>query len=200
MPTRRSVLLTLLSAPLGPAALVALGGCGYRPLRSVVAGAPRIAVDRAEALVPGGRSVDLAGEAAFGARTELARLGALGGGASAEEREAIDRLGVVIVRADERSEGVAPAVGVGGVGGAGGADQAPVAGAMPIARGVRVRVLARGLVRGARGAWETPDLDASDVVATASSAPGWSAARDEAFRELARLVGAKVARSVLGLP
>jgi hypothetical protein len=191
MQTRRSFLLAICSAPLAPAALLSLEACGYRPLRSVVAGAPRIAVDRAEALVAGGRGVDLASEAAFGARSELARLGALGDGASADGHEALDRLGVVIVRADERSEGVAPELGSG---------VSSPAGAMPIARGVRVRVLARGLVRGERGAWETPDLDASDVVATASSSPGWSAARDEAFRELARLVGAKVARAVLGLP
>jgi hypothetical protein len=187
MQNRRSFLLAL---PLGPAALLSLGACGYRPLRSVVSGAPHIAVDRAEALVAGGRGVDLASEAAFGARCELARLGALGG-ADGEGRDALDRLGVVIVRADERSEGVAPEVGAGG---------SPTAGAMPIARGVRVRVLARGLVRGARGAWETPDLEASEVIATASSAPGWSGARDEAFRDLARQLGAKVARAVLGLP
>jgi hypothetical protein len=169
---------------------VGLAGCGYRPLRTIVAGSPRLRVDRADALVAGGRGVLLADEAAFGARAELARYGALSSGGEVGDT-AVDRLAVVVARIEERAEGAEPTS-------AGGAR----------ARGVLVRLTARGVVRpgaspGAAGApepWETPDLEASERIATEGSATAHEGARDEALRALARAVGAKVARAVLGIP
>lgn len=181
MPTRRALLVELASLAALPLAAIGAASCGYRPLRGVVAGSPRLVVARADALVAGGRGVMLADEAAFGARAELAKYGALAGG-----ERAVDRLAVVVVRVEERSEGIE--LGEGG---------------SARARGVRVRVSARGVVTAGGGgepAWETPDLDATEVIATEGSSAAHAGARDEALRALARAVGARVARAVLGLP
>lgn len=186
MPTRRALLVELASLAALPLAAIGAASCGYRPLRGVVAGSPRLVVARADALVAGGRGVMLADEAAFGARAELAKYGALAGGGAPGGERAVDRLAVVVVRVEERSEGIE-------LGEAGSAR----------ARGVRVRVSARGVVTAGGGgepAWETPDLDATEVIATEGSSAAHAGARDEALRALARAVGARVARAVLGLP
>jgi hypothetical protein len=128
-------------------------------------------------------------EAASGARAELARFGALG----RDEDAKADRLTLEIVRLDEASAGVA------------------AAGDLPTARGVRIRVAARASVQGPEGSFETEDVEATEVVSSAVSsgalgagpeadALGWDARRAAAVRMLARRVGAKLARQVLGIP
>lgn len=122
----------------------------------------------------------LAEELATGARGELAKLGALAG-----EDTATDLLRLEVVRLDELSEGVAvPTLEDG----------------KPRARGVRIRLLARGVIEGVSASWETSDIEATELVATSSDALGWDAARGAASRGLARRAGAMIAREVLGIP
>ncbi|MBI2392421.1 MAG: hypothetical protein HYV09_22745 [Deltaproteobacteria bacterium] len=149
--------------------------CGYRPLRSGLAGAPKIRVVSAETQVAGAAQVPVAEELATGARAELARFGALGD-------EAEDRLRLEIVRLDEQSEGVA------------------VVDGRPRARGVRLRLVARGAIAGPRGEWETPDVETTELVAAVTDPLAWDAARGAAARTVARRAGALVAREVLGIP
>ena len=95
-------------------------------------------VVHAVAHTPDGAEASAAHEAETGARAELAKWGALD-----DDDGKADRLTIEIVRIDERSEG-----------------QTIVPGAFgdkPIARGVRVRVTARGDVEGEGGAFATPD-------------------------------------------
>lgn len=158
-----------------------LSGCGYRPLHHGLAGRPRIQVVAAEAQTPAGAGADVAEELASGARAELARYGALGGS------ESPDRLSLQLVRLDDASEGIA------------------VADARPHARGIRLRVIARGVVRrapsgGAEDAWETADVETSELVPSSSDPLAWDAARRAAARMVARKAGALVAREVLGVP
>jgi hypothetical protein len=150
--------------------------CGYRPLRSGLRGNPKIRVTGAHANTPGGAQAQIEEEAATGARVELARYGALGDGSND------DRLRIEIVRLDERSEGISATF------------------ERPHARGVRVRLLARGVFEGAAGAFETADVEGSELVATPASAEGWDGARAAAARRAARLAGARIAHEVLGLP
>lgn len=156
--------------------VVLLSACGYRPLRSGLRGAPRIRVVTASAVVAGNAHASLAEEVATGARGELARFGALA------SDDATDWLRIEVVRLDELSEGVA------------------VLESKPHARGVRLRLLARGVIEGASGARETPDVEATELVAASGDALGWDAARGAAARGLARRAGALVAREVLGIP
>ena len=149
--------------------------CGYRPLRSGLRGSPKIRVVTASAVVAGNAQASLAEEIATGARGELAKYGALG------DDTATDRLKLEVVRLDEQSEGVEVIEG------------------RPHARGVRVRLTARGVVEGTGGAWETSDVEATEMV-TSATALSWDAARGAAARGLARRAGALVAREVLGLP
>lgn len=159
---------------------LALVGCGYRPLRSGLAGTPRIRVEAAVAHVPGGAITGIADEAALGARGELAKWGALAGS------DAKDRLRVEVVRLDEASEGI-------------GTIDSPE-GALPRGRGVRLRVTARGTVEGPGGRYETRDVEATEVVAAPEDPLAWDALRAGAVRTLARTAGALVAREVLGIP
>jgi hypothetical protein len=154
----------------------AIMGCGYRPLRSGLHGSPRIRVASATAAVAGNAWSSLAEEIATGARSELAKWGALA------TDDATDRLKLEVVRLDELSEGVAVVEG------------------RPRARGVRVRLIARGVIEGQGGAWETADVEATELVATSNDALAWDAARGAAARGLARRAGAMVAREVLGIP
>lgn len=154
---------------------VALTACGYRPLRSGLRGSPRIRVVSATAVVASNGW--LAEEIATGARTELARFGALAGAS-----DETDRLKLEVVRLDELSEG------------------AEIVEGKPRARGVRVRLLARGVIEGASGAWETNDVEATEMVATPGDALAWDAARSASARGLARRAGALIAREVLGIP
>ena len=158
----------------------ALTACGYRPLRSGLKGSPKIRVVGATAVVAGNAHAWLAEEVATGARGELAKFGAL-----ATEADATDRLRLEVVRLDELSEGVE--VGAPGDG-------------RPRARGVRIRLIARGVIEGASGARETSDFEATELVATSGDALGWDASRGAASRGLARRAGAMIAREVLGIP
>jgi hypothetical protein len=155
---------------------LALVSCGYRPLRSGLRGSPRVRVTTATASVAGNAAASLAEEVATGARAELAKWGALA------SENATDRLRLDIVRLDERSEGV------------------EVIESRPHARGVRLRMTARGIIEGEGGAFETADVDADELVASSADALAWDAARGAAARGLARRVGAMVAREVLGIP
>lgn len=152
-------------------------GCGYRPLRSGLAGHPSIRVVSARTSVPGGVAANVAEELASGARAELARFGALGGA------DASDRLELEIVRLDDASEGISVIEG------------------RPHARGVRVRIVARGVVsRSASDSWETADVETTESVAAPADPLAWDVARTAAARTLARKAGALVAREVLGVP
>jgi hypothetical protein len=156
--------------------------CGYKPLRSSLEGHPRVHVLHANVRVPDGANGSAATEAETGARAELAKWGALDDG-----DVAADRLTIEIVRIDERSEGETVVPGA--------------FGDKPIARGVRVRVTARGDVEGNGGAFATPDIDVTETVATPSGdALAWDAARTAAVKAAARKAGAQVARTVLGIP
>lgn len=140
-------------------------------------------VVRAVVRAPEGANGGASLEAENGARAELAKWGALADGDDAQA----DRLTIEIVRIDERSEGETIVAGPNG-------DK-------PIARGVRVRVTARGDVEGSGGAFATPDVDVTESVATGSAdALGWDAARGAAVRTASRKAGAEVARAVLGIP
>jgi len=156
--------------------------CGYKPLRSSLQGHPHVHVVHANARTPQGAEVSAANEAETGARAELAKWGALDDG-----DETADRLTIEIVRIDERSEGETVVPGA--------------FGDKPIARGVRVRVTARGDVEGKGGAFATPDVDFTETVAASGGdALAWDAARTAAVRTAARKAGAQVARQVLGIP
>ena len=159
---RRGVLITL-----GGALIV---GCGYRPLKSGLAGNPRLRVASSVARVASLQA--LGEELATGARAELARYEALSPSGLPLHLE--------VVRLEEVGEGDG------------------VASDLPSARGVRVRVVARGRIEG--GDYETEDLEASEVLATGSSPTSFEVARSAAARSAARKAGALVARAVLGLP
>ena len=147
-----------------------VAACGYRPLRAGLAGHPKIRVASAVARIPSAHA--LGEEVATGARAELARNGALASDGVP--------LRIEIVRFEELGEG----------------DEV-VAGS-PIARGVRVRLVARGAIEG--GDFETDDQEATEVVASGGGVLAFDAARAGAARGAARRAGALVARAVLGLP
>jgi hypothetical protein len=150
-------------------------GCGYRPLRNGLAGAPRIDVSSATSSVIASAEAALEEEAATGARAELARHGALARGAPA-------RLVVELVRLDESAEGIAPTE----TGSRG--------------RGVRLRLIARGVLTEGAARFETADVEATETIASPPDAASWQAIRGAAARGLSRRAGALVAREVLGLP
>jgi hypothetical protein len=170
------------SAPLLAMAAVAAISCGYRPLRSALRGHPKIFVTTAHATAPGGAQAQIEDEAATGARLELARYGALATGDGSS-----DRLRIEIVRVDERSEGISAST---------------ASSDDPRARGIRVRLLARGVFEGASGAFETGDVEGTEIVASPQLAgsAAWEGARAAAARRAARLAGARIAHEVLGLP
>ena len=169
----------VLARALAVALALVASGCGYRPLRSGLGGHPLVRVERTLVHAPGGEQATIGASAENGARAELSRFGALAEGDGAE----VDVLNVEIVRVDERSEGVS----VDDLG-------------KPHARGIRLRITARGLVHGHGQSFETVDLDASEVVATSASPLEWDGARTAAARGAARKVGELVAREVLGIP
>lgn len=160
---RRGALVTLVGGTL-------IVGCGYRPLKSGLAGNPRLRVASSVARVASLQA--LGEELATGARAELARYEALSASGLPLHLE--------VVRLEEVGEGDG------------------VVGDLPSARGVRVRVVARGRIEG--GDYETEDLEATEVLATGSSPNGFEVARSAAARSAARRAGALVARAVLGLP
>jgi len=156
-----------------PAALL-LCACGYQ---SVYAAHPehlhvklvRVAV--ADAVAPD--------EVASGVREELARAGALEGG------ESYPRIEIEVLRADERSEGIA----AGATG--------------PVARGTGVAVVARAwIARGpdAQPEADTGDMRAEETVATDPTARGSSFSHADAVRAAARRLGHQLATRIMGLP
>ena len=157
---------------------VTIGGCGYKPLRAGLEGKPRIRVVHAMTHAPGGADADVVAETEQGARGELSRFGALADGDGGD----VDRLEIEVVRVDERSEG------------------AMVVDGRPRARGVVLRVTARGDVEGHGARFTTPDVDATEVVATPGDVLGFEGARTAAVRTAARKAGAMIAREVLGVP
>ena len=165
------------------ALVLSLASCGYRPLRSGLEGHPRIRLVRSIVRAPSGATVSAGDEAVLGARGELARFGAL----AESDGPDVERLTLEIVRIDERSEGAMVVVGPNG-------DK-------PLARGVRLRVTARGDLEGQGAPFTTADVDAFEIVsASPDDVLGWESARSAAVRTAARKAGAMVAREVLGLP
>jgi hypothetical protein len=118
-------------------------------------------------------------EVASGVREELARAGALEGG------ESYPRIEIEVLRADERSEGIAA--------GANG----------PIARGTDVAVVARAWI--ARGPDAQPEADTGDMraevtVATDPTTRSSSFHHADAVRAAARRLGHQLATRIMGLP
>jgi hypothetical protein len=157
----------------GPRAAI---GCGYRP---AYAGEAQVGLSVTIASTRAPRHDALQALAA-GARSELAKAGALRAGAS------YPRLVVQLLRVDELSAGVAVAP----------ADT-------PLARGSSVGVVGRGWIEESKGG--QPTRDTGDVRRAAHFASGETAANDaarydDAVREAARAVGETIARRVLGEP
>lgn len=161
------------------AAVIVVGGCGYRPLAShdTTGGAgPRLVVVAGPAHVPSARTAD----ALVGAVTmRLAEAGEVRGG------EGYPRVEVDLVRIDETVEGLA------------------ATGDTPLSRGLRVTVVGRARV--VRAAGEPPALDTGDVGAHVTVTAGGTTAsalvlRDEASVGAARLLGRRLAERILGLP
>jgi hypothetical protein len=160
-------------------------GCGYR---AVYAGAPdRLHVKLVRTLVPDAVASD---EVASGVREELARQGALEGGAG------YPRVEVEVLRADEASEGVT-------AGATGGANEGG-----PLARATAVAIVARAwLVRspsadaeGDSGDMRAEEVVAADVTEGALDPRAAGFHRADALRAAARRLGRKLARKVLGQP
>ncbi len=169
----------LVSVALGVASL-ALAGCGYRPLYSGE-NAPRFHVTLARSVIADAVASD---EVVSGVRATLAREGALVAGSG------YPRVEIEVLRADERSEGIAAVGGATGV---------------PKARATEVGVIARAwLVRSQGGPREgdTGDVRAFDVVTTAGSEQlGTESLRhDDALHAVARRVGERLGMRVLGHP
>jgi hypothetical protein len=118
-----------------------------------------------------------------GARAELARHGALAASGGAVLR-------VDLLRVDERAEGLVSG---------GSAAAVSSFGATPVARAVRVTVVGRARLDGAR-VRDTGDVEASDVVATATTSAGGQIAADAVAEAAARRLGARLARKIIGLP
>jgi hypothetical protein len=166
-------------------AAVALAGisCGYRP---AVGGteAERLRVVLVRSRVADAVAAD---EVVSGVREALARDGALAAGSG------YPRVEVEVLRADEASAGIA----------------APAGAAAPAARGVEVGIVARAWIvpsAGAEAVRDTGDVRAVDLVGTDLAASGAPDARADVFhqadalRAVARRVGERLGRKVLGHP
>jgi len=155
----------------------AVAGCGYRLAHAPADPLGPFAVVAGRALVPDAAALAAAEE---GARAELARAGQLaagGGGGSVE---------IEILRIDEAAEGIA-------------AD----ARRAPSARGVRVTVVGRALLRRAGSAVverDTGDVRAAEIVARADGAARGMVASDAGTRAAARRLGEILVRRLLGFP
>jgi hypothetical protein len=152
--------------------------------------APRLHVKLVRSLVP---DAVASAEVATGAREELARAGML------EAGEGFPRVELEVLRADERSEGIAAGENA------------------PVARGLGVGVVARAWVVSAPGAEpesDTGDMRAEETIAVDVSAPVSPAGvlpgapdprassfhHPDALRAAARRLGRELTRRVLGLP
>ncbi len=153
-----------------------LSACGYQ---SVYAAHPeRLHVKLVHVAIADAVAPD---EVASGVREELARAGALEGG------ESYPRVEIEVLRADERSEGIAAGT------------------AGPVARGTDVAVVARAWI--ARGPDAPPEADTGDmraeetIAATdATGARGSSFNHADAVRAAARRLGHQLATRIMGLP
>ncbi len=161
--------------------LLALTGCGYRPLYGGDSAVSRLHVTLVRTVVADAIASD---EVLSGVRATLAREGALASGSG------YPRVEVEVLRADEKSDGVAAVGGVTGV---------------PRARASEVGVIARAwLIRfeGGRREADTGDVRAFDAVTTRGSEQlGAEGLRhDDALRAVARRVGERLGMRVLGHP
>jgi hypothetical protein len=161
--------------------LFGLSACGYRPLYGGGDSTARFHVALVRSVVADAIAGD---EVLSGVRATLAREGALASGSG------YPRVEVELLRADDRSEGVAAVGGATGV---------------PKARASEVGVIARAwLVRAEGGPREvdTGDVRAFNVVTTGGSEQlGAEALRhDDALRAVARRVGERLGMRVLGHP
>jgi hypothetical protein len=160
----------------GGSALAALAGCGYQPMRSVQSGESRlhVALVRADVAEP-----TAADEVTSGVREELAQEGALAAG------EGYPRVEVEVLRTDETSDGIVD-----------------IAGA-PAARATEVGLVARAWIvaePGGARVRDTGDVRAEDLVAVDPEARADALHHADALRAVARRVGARLARRVLGQP
>ncbi|MFI5300159.1 MAG: hypothetical protein ACHREM_18890 [Polyangiales bacterium] len=146
-------------------------GCGYRPIAEVAPIQRRVRLRSARSLVA---VAGLAQEAIFGARAELAEVGAL-----AASTDLATDLDVVVVRFVEEAAGVVAVSG------------------QPRASAVHVVVAVRAEPADVAG---TPEIEGDFVVATPADAATWLALRDDAARSAARLAGRRLARALVGLP
>jgi hypothetical protein len=174
--------------------LLALASCGYRPLYAGDRASERFSVVAAQALVA---DASVVSEVHAGVRSGLARGGALRGGND------YPRVVVEVLRIDAASEGVQAVPG--GTRGAtvGGLPIAPGGPLAPLARGTRIGVLARAWVERTPGGAherETGDLRAVDVMQTEADARLEAFRLDDASRAVARRLGERLARRVLGEP
>jgi len=172
--TKQSGSSEAFSVPVGAPRLAF--GCGYHP---AYAGEAQVGLSITVASSRAPRHDALQALAA-GARSELAKAGALQAGAS------YPRLVVQLLRVDELSAGVAVTP----------ADE-------PLARGSSVGVVGRGWIEESKGG--PPSRDTGDVRRAAHFASAETVANDalrydDAVREAARAVGQAIARRVLGEP
>jgi hypothetical protein len=154
---------------------LALAGCGYHLAHAPADPLGPFTVTGGRVRVPDVQAVAAAEE---GARAELSRAGALGPGGGVIEVE--------VLRVDETSEGIA----------------LDVAGS-PFARGVRVTVTARAVLRRAGSAAverDSGDVRASEVAARADGAVRGMVVGGEAARAAARRAGEAAVRRLLGYP
>ena len=168
---------------LGSLTLVLFGltACGYRPLYGGDDSTSHFHVALVRSVVADTTAGD---EVLSGVRATLAREGALASGSG------YPRVEVEVLRADERSEGIAAVGGATGV---------------PKARASEVGVIARAwLVRSEGGPREadTGDIRAFNVVTTRGSEQlgAESLRHDDALRAVARRVGERLGMRVLGHP
>ena len=166
---------------------MALLGCGYAPIYTAQERG-KLHVVLVHAKVADAVAAD---EVLSGLREELAREGALEGGA------AYPRIEVEVLRLDESSEGIA-------------ARSLSSGAALPLARGLEVGLVARAWVvafEGAQPERDTGDMRAVDLVSPSMRADQVTLdasedvrAHADALRAAGRRVGVRLARRVLGHP
>ncbi|MET0410672.1 MAG: hypothetical protein ABW217_05225 [Polyangiaceae bacterium] len=157
-----------------------LAGCGYQPVFGGTRPSAALSVAPARS-VAWPRALDAA---LAGARSELARLGALGGEGD------YPMLMVELTRVDELASGIS-------------ARTWRAQGTAPAARGSTVAVTGRAWVLDERGG--APSSDTGDLRRSARHAAGPDTLRevlahDDALNAAARELGASLARAALGVP
>ncbi|AKV01872.1 hypothetical protein AKJ09_08535 [Labilithrix luteola] len=161
--------------------MLALAGCGYRPVHGGGGPSERLHVVLAVSKVTDAVASD---EVLVGVREELARRAALAPG------DGYPRCEVEILRADESSEGIAATPNADGR-------------LLPDSRATRVGLVARAWVVPSSGAdrqRDTGDMRAFETVAVASSAQGSAFQQDDALRAAGRRLGHSLGARLLGFP